>query len=74
MDVSGGSLRNLAALEHLDLSWNNLWGLPSDLLCPVRKIFYKDFYFIEYRGGGMTLPFKLKKSKQVSIAKIRVII
>nr|XP_033320926.1 toll-like receptor Tollo [Megalopta genalis] len=36
LEMHRDSLRGLSSLQHLDLSENNLWTLPSELLCPVR--------------------------------------
>ncbi|XP_076662185.1 toll-like receptor Tollo [Halictus rubicundus] len=38
LEMHRDSLRGLTSLQHLDLSENNLWTLPSELLCPVRGL------------------------------------
>ncbi|XP_050445697.1 toll-like receptor Tollo [Cataglyphis hispanica] len=37
LDLNGDALRGLTSLQHLDLADNNLWTLPSELLCPVQQ-------------------------------------
>nr|XP_012149444.1 PREDICTED: slit homolog 3 protein-like [Megachile rotundata] len=38
LELHGDSLRGLSGLQHLDLSDNNLWTLPSELFCPVQSL------------------------------------
>ncbi|XP_012225531.1 toll-like receptor Tollo [Linepithema humile] len=38
LELHREALHGLMNLQHLDLADNNLWTLPSDLLCPVRGL------------------------------------
>lgn len=37
LDFHRDALHGLTKLEYLDLAENNIWSLPADLLCPVKK-------------------------------------
>ncbi|XP_070151396.1 toll-like receptor Tollo [Polyergus mexicanus] len=37
LDLNRDALRGLTSLQHLDLADNDLWTLPSELLCPVER-------------------------------------
>lgn len=38
MELHRDALRGLTNLQHLDFADNNLWTLPSELLCPVQSL------------------------------------
>lgn len=38
LDINRDALRGLAELRHLDLADNNIWSLPTELLCPVPSL------------------------------------
>ncbi|XP_043260717.1 toll-like receptor Tollo [Colletes gigas] len=38
LELHRDALRGLTSLQHLDLADNNLWTLPSELLCPVQSL------------------------------------
>ncbi|XP_076170370.1 toll-like receptor Tollo [Ptiloglossa arizonensis] len=38
LELHRDALRGLTSLQHLDLAENNLWTLPSELLCPVQSL------------------------------------